>query len=121
MNAAEIQFWQSQADAGRLLLAVQAQRSRAVRFFGESAVRMGDEARLYRILEAYGIVEASDNELLEDMNVVPKWVVKQLRDSPEFEHKEMVVKAVREFTLADVRRLKARAKQLLEEIFDNNS
>ena len=113
MNPAEIHFWDSHAGAGRLILEIRARRQRAVDFFGESAVATENEGQLYRILEAYLILATSDDTLLSDMSFVPEWIVAELRNAPDFEHKETIIEGVPRFTLADMRQIKERARRVL--------
>ena len=61
----ELTFWQTQRDEGRLTVAVEIYRDRAIAFFGAFAAFGKAEHELLEILEAHEVAMASDEELLQ--------------------------------------------------------
>ncbi|HEY1660840.1 MAG TPA: hypothetical protein VGI03_00330 [Verrucomicrobiae bacterium] len=115
MDQNEIKFWQEQVESGQLMVLLRIERSRSERFFGKAAVSRGDEAELFRIVEAYSIVDMSSENLLAKMNRAPDLLAEQLdKVSPPTFRK--VVEKFSRFTAKDVAEMKNEANAYLRQL-----
>ena len=85
-----------------------------MRFFGRTAVLGGNEAVLYRTLDAHEITNASDQELLDKMNRVPDLLSDRLESFPPEERPEIAEES--RFTIADIAAMKKEAQEHLRGI-----
>ncbi len=113
MKSTEILFWQQHADDGSLMSAIEADKERAIRFFGVEAVFTRDELALFSLLEAHQIVVRSDRSILADINRLPKRIVASCYTGMSLKESKLVKKQSLK-TLRDVVQLKKMARQRLK-------
>jgi len=94
---------------------VRMQRDRAISFFGAYAVYGENESDLLRTLEAHEILITSDEDLLHELNRVPKIMAPELEkiEAPEV---RKAIQKISTATMDDVAALRRQARQQLERV-----
>ena len=109
MDDAEIDFWEQHANRGALVAAIRTHVERARRFFGATVLQQ-NEGDLYRTLDAWRILQSSDEVLIARMRSQPRLV------KIEPEEMRRSIEEFFEFTLEDVKSLKGDAEEHLKRI-----
>ena len=109
----EVEFWRHQFTKGKLLKAIRADRERVIQFFGAKDVVEEDEWRLMSIVDAYEILNRTDEDLAKELG---GWMQLRKADTSRLplEMRNKILKLKRPLR-EQVLGLKAGARRIIDE------
>jgi hypothetical protein len=82
MEKVEIKFWRAKASKGLLMDAIRLEHDRAILFFGRKNVEREDEGHMMYVLDAYEIINASEQELVSKIKKMPRLSCQDIANLP---------------------------------------
>ena len=114
MDKEEIHYWANHVNAGTLINAIRSDLKRAQKFFGKTAALAENEADLNAAVEAYDILNSSDEEIIKKMNRVPNAMLERLNEFPP--DQRQFIEEYPRFTVTDIPALKKLAEGQLKRV-----